>query len=123
MGTHFYGIKIPTTESLNEIAIKVLQGQLEEAKDLIQSFDRIHIGLKTGGYQFLFDTNSKDFKTIKEFKDYWYEYTIQKENGTTYTFGEWWGLMELEIREDDKSRSEIQPDNYFKLDGYEFSKY
>ena len=122
MGTNFYGTKVPSVEDLNQIAVKVLQGELEDAKDLLDSTinaNKIHIGKSSGGWKFLFNKNEQDFTTIEEYKDYWKQFSITDEYGRDCDFEVLWTL--IQEKQDQKSHFNTRPGVYIEIDSYDFS--
>lgn len=98
MSTNFYAKRIPTQEEVNEIAWKVLERKFDEASDMLKVFqEEFHIGKRSAGWEFNFESHDGFFydkNSIKDYLDRPGEIEIVDEYGMVYTFKEFWKEVE-----------------------------
>lgn len=117
MGTNYYVInKISDYEK--EKAIKLIkEGKISEARDIICSEDKIHIGKSSGGWKFLFNHNNWEYfkKDIDSLKSFLSDNEIVDEYGHPISSDEFWKMVKAKEKglDGDKYRDqwdEIHPD-------------
>lgn len=139
MGTNYFARpikKIQETESIfNAVTDEVrayignkssieLDTVLEEWKTMkIKQMEPIHIGKSSMGWRFLFDhQNWEHFSNIEEMKEWLKNSQIESEYGQTYSFEEFWEMIEAKQKKFPSHIKKSQrPDWYIIKDGYEFS--
>ena len=121
MGTNYYGKRIPTQEQLENIAQKVLQGELDVVKIMLEPFEEIHIGKSSSGWRFLFDHNNAPWETFEEYKKWISEFQIYSEYGVQNSQKEFWDMVE-KTQKNKSAIEQIQNLSWYHIiDGYEFS--
>lgn len=67
MGTNVYMQRIPTESELNEIKANIDKLDFQKASELMEKYrSEVHIGKRSGGWQFLFAPNPEYYEETRE---------------------------------------------------------
>ena len=125
MGTNYYGKKMLKTEEINieNVILKLRNNEIEDAKSILDGLvkkTKIHIGKTSCGWKFIFNGNDMKFDSINDFKDFLKGFEITSEYGNSYSFEEFWEIVDN--RQDFNSFDNDYITNFTSLADYLFSK-
>lgn len=122
MGTNYYGTRIPTAEERKELSGLALNGEFGRLSYRLESFELVHIGKSSGGWQFLFNLNGRRFYNTKAELIEWLKgLQIIDEYGRDVTFDELWQVVTNRGPNATKHSETEYFHLYIEIDGLEFS--